>query len=119
MKYGNAFEIAKGARHWFWVAPLVLGIVFIGAGAYMVTQGRSAQDQVKSSLVLEGVTTSADASIPNVTVESAATAESEDKAIQGHVNKLTGGKTYSQLAKDDPNSKAHKAVEKFANFRPS
>src|ERR1700694_1180127 len=99
----RAIELIKAARHWFWIAPLVLGLVFIVGGAYMIREGRSAHDEIKNTLAIEDVTTSADASIPNVKVDSAATAKSEAEAIVGHVNKITGGKTYAQLAKDDPN----------------
>jgi hypothetical protein len=77
--------------------------VFVGGGAYMICEGRSAHDEIKDTLAREDVTTSPDASIPNVKVDSAATAKSEAEAIVGHVNKITGGKTYAQLAKDDPN----------------
>ena len=93
----------KAARHWFWIAPIVLGLVFVGGGAYMIREGRAAHDEIRDTLLTEDVTTSADASIPGVKVDSAATAKSEAEAIAGHVNKITGGKTYTQLAKDDPN----------------
>jgi hypothetical protein len=93
----------RAARHWFWIAPLVLGLVFLGGGAYMIREGRAAHNEIKNTLATEDVTTSADASIPNVKVDSAATAKSEAEAIVGHVSKITGGKTYAQLAKDDPN----------------
>jgi hypothetical protein len=93
----------KAARHWFWIAPVVLGLVFVGGGAYMIREGRAAHNEIRDTLLLEDVTTSADASIPNVKVDSAATARSEAELIQAHVLEITGGKTYSQMERDDPN----------------
>ena len=62
------------ARHWFWVAPLVLGVMFIAGGLYMVREGRDAKDEVRDAIVRENITTSQDASLPNVQVTNAATA---------------------------------------------
>jgi hypothetical protein len=81
---------------------MVLGLVFIVGGAYMIREGRAAHDEIKNTLVLEDVTTSPDASIPNVRVDSAATAKSEAEVIAQHVNEITGGKTYAQLDREDP-----------------
>lgn len=93
----------KIARHWFWIAPLVLGAVFVGAGIFMVLEGRDAKSEVRDALLRENVTTSKDASIPEVRVDDVATAKSEAATIQMHVDKLTGGKTYAELPRDDPN----------------
>ncbi|HEU4759686.1 MAG TPA: hypothetical protein VFT91_06855 [Dehalococcoidia bacterium] len=90
-------------RHWVWLAPLALGVVFIAAGIYMVAEGRSAKDEVRQAIVSEHITTSEDASIPNQPVDDAATAKSQANAIEAHVMKITGGKTYAELPRDDPN----------------
>ena len=65
------------ARHWFWVAPLVLGVAFIAGGVYMVSEGNSAKDEVRDAIVRENIVTSEDAAIPNVQVTNAATAKAE------------------------------------------
>ena len=89
----------KLARHWFWLAPLVLGIVFIGGGLYMIAEGRSAKDEVRDAIVRENITTSEDASIPNVRVVDAATAESEANVIQTHALEMADGQTYAELGR--------------------
>ncbi len=91
------------ARHWVWLAPLALGVVFIAAGIYMVAEGRSAKDEVRDAIVRENITTSEDASIPNQPVDDAATAKSQANVIETHVMEITGGKTYAELPRDDPN----------------
>ena len=97
MKYLNM------ARHWFWVAPIVLGIAFIGAGIYMVSEGREAHDEVRDAIVREKITTSDDATIPNETVDDAATAKAQANVIEKHYLEITGGRTYAELDRDDPN----------------
>ena len=84
-------------RHWFWLAPLVLGIAFIGGGLYMVSEGRSAKDEVRDAIVRENIVTSEDATIPNVPVTSAATAKAQAEVIEAHVLKTTGGDTYATV----------------------
>src|SRR3989304_6920276 len=64
-------------RRFMWLAAVTLGLVFIGAGAYMVSEGLSAKDQVHDTLVAERITTAEDASIPNAAVEDAATGEGQ------------------------------------------
>jgi hypothetical protein len=84
-------------RHWFWVAPLVLGIAFIGGGLYMVSEGREAKDEVRDAVVRENIVTSEDATIPNVPVTNAATAKAQAEVIEAHVLEATGGDTYATV----------------------
>ncbi len=95
-------QVLKFRRH-VWLVPILLGIVFIAAGAYMVTQGQSAKSDVRDALATEQVTTSQDASIPNAPVVDAATAQAQADAILHHSLALENGKTYSQMTRDDPN----------------
>ncbi|MFQ5472469.1 MAG: hypothetical protein ACE5FA_06250 [Dehalococcoidia bacterium] len=92
----------KLARHYIWLAPVVLGIVFVAAGVYMVTEGQSAKDEVRDAIIAENIITSEDASIPNVLVNSAATAKAEADVIEMHYLNITGGKTYAELDREDP-----------------
>ena len=85
------------ARHWIWVAPLAVGIIFIAAGGYMVLEGRDAKNEVRDAVVRENIITSEDATIPSVPVNSAATAKAQAEAIEAHVLKATGGDTYATV----------------------
>jgi hypothetical protein len=85
------------ARHWFWLAPVVLGIAFIAGGLYMVSEGRSAKDEVRDAIVRENIVTSEDATIPNVPVTNAATAKAQAEAIEAHTLETTGGETYATV----------------------
>jgi len=91
------------ARHWFWVVPIVLGIAFIGGGLYMVSEGRDAKDEVRDAVIAENIVTPEDAAIPSVQVRDAATAKAQADIIEEHYLKLTGGKTYAELDREDPN----------------
>jgi hypothetical protein len=96
-------KFLNNLRHWFWVAPAILGIVFIAAGVYMIVQGQDAKDEVKDAIVRENITTSEDASIPNELVDDADTAKAQADVIEKHVLEITGGKSYAELDRDDPN----------------
>jgi hypothetical protein len=96
-------RLLNAARHWFWLAPAILGIVFIAGGVYMILQGQDAKDEVRDAIYRENITTSEDASIPNQRVDDADTAEAQADVIEGHVLKITGGKTYAELDREDPN----------------
>lgn len=95
----QAIHMIKAARHWFWIAPIVLGVVFIGGGAYMIREGQTANDEVKTALVRENITTSDDASLPGVRVDSAATAKSQAAVIEKHALESADGDTYSTVAR--------------------
>jgi|GEM_PF-422098 len=95
--------LLEAIRRFIWLAAVILGLMFIGAGAYMVSEGLSAKNDVRDTLVAEQVTTAKDASIPNVPVDDSATALSQANIIREHSLTTTGGKTYAQLPRDDPN----------------
>ena len=96
-------RLLNAARHWFWLAPAILGIVFIAGGVYMILQGQDAKDEVRDAIYRENITTSEDASIPNQRVDDADTAKAQAEVIEGHVLEITGGKTYAELDREDPN----------------
>jgi len=85
-------------------APVrVLGIVVIVAGAIFVLAGVVTWFTVKSQLADEKITVSADADrFGGKAVEGPLTAYAEADAIEGHALEASGGKTYAELAKDDP-----------------
>ena len=89
-------------RRFMWLGAVVLGFVFIAAGAYMVSEGLSAKDQVHDTLVAERIVTAEDASIPNAAVDDAATAESQANVIKAHTLESTEGRTYAEMDREDP-----------------
>jgi hypothetical protein len=93
-------KIFNLARHWFWLAPIVLGIAFIGGGLYMVREGRNAQDDVRDSIVQEGITVSEDApAFGGATVDSAGKADAQSDAILEHTLAATGGYLYAGIGR--------------------
>jgi hypothetical protein len=86
----------------FPIALIILGVVFLGAGAYTVNRGFDAKDMVRNELVAQRITTPADASIPNARVDDPATAKSMAEIIDKHALAATGGKTYSEMERTDP-----------------
>jgi len=90
----------KIVRHYIWLAPLVLGLVFIVAGVYLVVQGRDAHDDVQDSIVQENITVSGDAAeFGGETVDSADKAEAQADAILGHTLASTGGYLYAEMGR--------------------
>src|SRR3990172_5318593 len=89
-------------RRFLWLGAVALGFAFIIAGAYMVSQGLSAKDQVHDTLVAERITTSEDASITKAPVDDTATAQAQSDVIKTHVMETTEGKTYSEMDREDP-----------------
>ncbi len=113
MKLGNWVKLV---RHWIWIAPLALGIVFVAAGIYMISEGQGAKNEVRDAIVAENIITPEDASIPNVLVNSSATAKAEADIIEVHYLESTDGKTYAELDRDDP---ARETAFRAANLRTS
>jgi hypothetical protein len=87
----------------FPIALMLLGLVFLGAGVYTVSRGFDAKDQVRDELIAQNITTPDDASIPGVVVNSPARAKSMADIIDKHALETTGGLTYSEMDRDDPN----------------
>src|ERR1041385_8087850 len=93
----------KVIARWAWVGAIILGVVLVGAGVFMMGQARSAHRDVRDTLSAEQIVTSKDADIPLAPVTGPAEAKAQADAIHEHMLKTTGGKTYAQLAQDDPN----------------
>jgi hypothetical protein len=81
---------------------VLMGLVFLGAGAYTANRGFQAKDMVRDELIAQRITTPEDASIPNARVDDPATAKAMADIIDEHALKATGGKTYSELDREDP-----------------
>ncbi len=91
-------RVARLARHWVWIAPIVLGAAFIVGGGYMVVEGRSAHNDVRDTVTQEGITVSADApAYQGQVIDSPGKAQAQEDAILGHTLHATGGYLYAQL----------------------
>jgi hypothetical protein len=89
-------------RKWAWLGAIAFGLVLMGSGAYMVQEARTAHNDVRDALASERIITPEDAEIPLAPVDSAAEAKAQADVIQKHALATTEGKTYSELARDDP-----------------
>jgi hypothetical protein len=92
----------KLVTRWSWLGAIAFGIVLIGSGGYMVSEGRSAHDDVRTALADERIITSEDSEIPLAEVDSAETAKAQADIIRQHALATTGGKTYAELDRNDP-----------------
>lgn len=102
MRFTSWFKLA---RHYVWIAPVILGIVFVAAGIFMVSEGRDAKAEVRTAIAAENITVSDDAlneELRGLQITNAATAKAQADVIQMHTLERTGGLTYSELDRDDP-----------------
>ncbi len=91
-------RVTRIARHWVWIAPLVLGFAFFAGGAYMVVEGRSAHNDVRDTVLQEDITVSADApAFGGEVIDSPGKAQAQADAILHHTEAATGGYLYAQL----------------------
>jgi hypothetical protein len=81
----------------FPIGLMIIGLVFIAGGAYTTYRGVDARAQVRDELLAQHIVTTPDASIPNVPVDSAATAQSMADIIEHHMLEATGGQTYAEM----------------------
>jgi hypothetical protein len=97
MRFGKWFKLL---RHYIWIAPVVLGIAFVAAGIFMVTEGRSAHNDVRDSIAQESITVSGDAAaFAGEPVDSAATAQAESDVILKHTLAGSGGYLYAEMGR--------------------
>ena len=81
----------------------VLAILVMAAGAVMVVAGAGTWFLVQSQLSDERITVSDDAAhFAGDAVDGPLTAYTEAQTIEKHATKASGGKTYAELAPDDP-----------------
>lgn len=86
-----------------WVGAIVFGFVLAGAGLFMVNEGRAAYSEVRDTLAAERIVTAEDAAVPLAPVTGPAEAKAQAEIIREHVLRTTGGKTYAELDRSDPN----------------
>lgn len=88
---------------WGWIGLVGFGAVLFVSGLFMVTQGMAARDEVRDALVDERIITSEKADIPLAPVTGAAEAKAQADIIKKDVLEMTGGRTYAELDRADPN----------------
>ena len=103
LRRGSGLNLVRIVRRYIWVAPMVLGFLITLAGVYLLTEARSAKQEVLDALISENIMTPADATIPNVWVTDAETARVEMDWLETAYLEVTGGKRYAELDLDDPN----------------
>jgi hypothetical protein len=90
-------KFVKLARHWVWIAPIVLGIGFMVGGAYMIVEGRSAHDEVRDNIVRENIVVADDApAFGGEQIDSPEEAEAQSDAILAHTLAGSGGYLYAE-----------------------
>ena len=87
-------------RHGPWLSTLAIGLALVAAGTFFVVEGLATRNEVKAQLMDEQVYTSADAAIPSVLIQDAATARAQADVIKEHTLGRWG--PYSELPRDDP-----------------
>lgn len=87
----------KMARHWVWIAPIVVGVGFMVGGAYMIVQGRAAHDEVRDNILRENIVVAEDApAFGGEQIDSAAEADAQSDAILNHTLAGSGGYLYAE-----------------------
>jgi hypothetical protein len=87
----------KLARHWFWIAPVFVGLAFIAGGVYMFSEGRSAHDDVTETVSQENITVSGDSEeFAGEVIDSADKAQAQADVILGHTLAGSGGYLYAE-----------------------
>lgn len=101
----------------FSLATVALGLAFLLGGAFVLYQGLHTQDEVVESLraerleaqdpcillTYEGARAPEGVEVPRVLVDTAEEAHCQALVIRTHTLSITGGKTYSELDREDPN----------------
>lgn len=88
---------------WAWAGAVLFGAMLVVAGIYMVFEGRNAHDDVRDALTDERIITGENADIALQPVDGPAEAKAQADLIREDVLKITGGKTYAEMERDDPN----------------
>lgn len=78
---------------------MIIGLAFLVGGTYTVLRGFDAREQVKDELLAQNIVTPEDASIPNVQVTNASTAQAMADIIDVHSREITGGRSYAELGR--------------------
>lgn len=72
------------ARNNLWLAAVMLGVFFMGLGAFFIYEGVAAKESVREALIAEQATTAGDAVIPDAPIVDLAAVEAQEDAITAH-----------------------------------
>jgi len=93
----------KLLANWGWTGLIGFGLVLLVSGLFMFAQGKSAHDEVTNTLAGERIITSQNAEIPLKPVTGPDEAKAQADTIKQDALNITGGKTYAELDRADPN----------------
>ena len=83
-------------------AGIAASIVLIAFGAGSLYMGIDGRDQVRGDLAREQIVGTEDSTIPGQKVDTGKEAEAFAAVIRKHTLEATGGKTYAQMDREDP-----------------
>ena len=83
-------------------AGIAASIVLIAFGAASLYMGFDGRDQVRGDLAREQIVGTPDSTIPGQKVDTGKEAEAFAAVIRKHTLEATGGKTYAQMDREDP-----------------
>jgi hypothetical protein len=92
----------KTFAKWGWLGLVAFGLVLVISGLFMIYEGKSAHDEVTDALADERIITSQNAEIPLAEVDGPAEAKAQAEIIKQDALQATGGKTWSELDRNDP-----------------
>ena len=107
----------KGTKNWFYIwGVILLGAAFIIGGLLMIYQGQHTRTELVESLRNERLDVADPAilltyedarapegvDVPTVTIDTAREADAQGQVIRTHTLSSTGGKTYSEMDREDP-----------------
>src|SRR4051812_39982792 len=93
----------KQMAKWGWLGLVAFGLVLVVSGLYMIYEGKSARDDVTASLSDERIVGAQNTDIANEKVTGPDEAKAQAEKIKQDVLNMTGGKTYAELDRNDPN----------------
>ena len=99
----RAFNIKRCDNKYMRKLLKISSIVAILAGVILVIGGVWGIRFTYKNIVQEKIVTPADASIPEEPVRGPFTLKSQADIVREHTLKLTGGKTYAEMSRDDTN----------------
>ncbi len=88
---------------WGWLGLVAFGLILVISGLFMIYQGKSAHDEVADALSEERIVGSQGTDIADVKVTGPDEAKTQADKIKQDVLNMTGGKTYAELDRNDPN----------------
>ena len=87
---------------WYSYAGIAASIVLIAFGVGALYMGFDGRDRVRDDLAREQIVGTEDSTIPGQKVDTGSEAQAFAAVIRKHTLEATGGKTYAQMDREDP-----------------